>query len=64
MPVPTTTRHGPVEPRTPARQPGHCHDPPPVGAGDRVDSFGGGLPGGRGLGRELLGWSLTRARQH
>jgi hypothetical protein len=31
-----------------------------------VDSFGGVLPGGRGrgLGRELLGWSLTRARQH
>jgi mycothiol synthase len=38
---------------------------PPVGDGDRVDSFGGVLPGwrGRGLGRELLGWSFSRARQ-
>ncbi len=38
---------------------------PPVGDGDRVDSFGGVLPGwrGRGFGRELLGWSFRRARQ-
>ncbi len=38
---------------------------PPVGDGDRVDSFGGVLPGwrGRGFGRELLGWSFNRARQ-
>ncbi len=38
---------------------------PPVGDGDRVDSFGGVLPGwrGRGYGRELLGWSFSRARQ-
>ena len=35
---------------------------PPVGDGDRVDSFGGVLPGwrGRGFGRELLGWSFRR----
>ncbi|HUC25366.1 MAG TPA: GNAT family N-acetyltransferase [Streptosporangiaceae bacterium] len=38
---------------------------PPAGDGDRVDSFGGVLPGwrGRGIGRELLGWSFSRARQ-
>jgi mycothiol synthase len=38
---------------------------PPAGDGDRVDSFGGVLPGwrGRGFGRELLGWSFRRARQ-
>jgi mycothiol synthase len=38
---------------------------PPVGDGDRVDSFGGVLPGWRrrGFGRELLGWSFSRARQ-
>jgi ribosomal protein S18 acetylase RimI-like enzyme len=37
----------------------------PVGDGDRVDCFGGVLPGwrGRGFGRELLGWSFSRARQ-
>lgn len=39
--------------------------PPVGGVGDRVDSFGGVLPGwrGRGFGRELLGWSFRRARQ-
>jgi mycothiol synthase len=38
---------------------------PPAGDGDRVDSFGGVLPGwrGRGFGRELLDWSFRRARQ-
>jgi mycothiol synthase len=38
---------------------------PPVGDGDRVDCFGGVLPGWRGreFGRELLGWSFRRARQ-
>ena len=38
---------------------------PPAGDGDRVDCFGGVLPGwrGRGFGRELLGWSFSRARQ-
>ena len=38
---------------------------PPAGDGDRVDCFGGVLPGwrGRGFGRQLLDWSLSRARQ-
>jgi len=38
---------------------------PPTGDGDRVDSFGGVLPGwrGRGFGRELLSWSFSRGRQ-
>jgi mycothiol synthase len=37
----------------------------PQGDGDRVDCFGGVLPDwrGRGLGRELLSWSIGRARQ-
>ena len=38
---------------------------PPQGDGDRVDCFGGVLPDwrGRGLGRELMSWSVGRARQ-
>ena len=38
---------------------------PPRGDGDRVDCFGGVVPDwrGRGLGRELLRWSVGRARQ-
>ena len=38
---------------------------PPRADGDRVDCFGGVMPDwrGRGLGRELLRWSVGRARQ-